>query len=486
MSSKIGRNELCPCGSGLKFKKCGLVKGHGVEGSGLPESLTLLDRNNQIVDAVHEVFGPIDDDILKLKTRVTNDRVRSFYRLIDWISPKHFNPYPLLAPQGSGLRALYNGDARPELLAQNVFRFTLYTDQILIVEPFLTPGMMRARYDPIRHPEQYRSDTLRLAFLTLALEPWLRLGIVQFIPDPTDFDLRLKSLFLDSAKKRYDQADPTSSDLERDVAKLEPFMKREFARSIAVLPHESLARKLAREGVNPDSIPGMIDYLKRQLAADPLAIEDPDFEKGEMLIQRSAGNLETTLLITEVTGAFPYTDSSVRWRELLSRVEDANEVTRLWTPLTKAFSELPFQFLNGVDPAFAFRMREEDRLLQLRTFLRRLWTFVDASPDAATIEGKAKVFSEELQSDYETAKADWSAIDREFRNSTMSAAWLAGLAAVGGGLATGFMGVGLSIMGFGISTLFKGFRHDEKLEEYRHRVPMSVFIDLETAKVAPF
>ena len=211
MSSKTGRNDPCPCGSGLKFKKCGLVKGHGVDETESPDSLTLLDRNNQIVDAVHEAFGPFDDDILKLKTRVTNDRVRSFYRLIDSISPRQLNPYPILAPQDSGLRALYNGDARPELLAQNVFRFTLYTDQILIVEPFLTPGMMREKYDPIKHPEQYRSDTLKLAFLTLALEPWLRLGIVQFIPDPTDYDLHLKSLFLDLARKRYDKGDPAIS-----------------------------------------------------------------------------------------------------------------------------------------------------------------------------------------------------------------------------------------------------------------------------------
>ena len=486
MTEKTGRNELCPCGSGLKFKKCGLVSGHGIEASYSTEQPTLLDRNNQIVDAVHEAFGPFDDNILNLKTRITNDRVRAFYRLIDSISPKKFNPYPILAPTGGGLRALYNGDARPELLAQSVFRFTLYADQILIVEPFITPGMMRAEFNPIKHPEQYRADTLKLAFLTIALEPWLRLGIVQFIPDPTDFDLDLKSLFLDLAAKRTKEVPARSDDVEKDLARLEPFMKREFMRTMAVLPRESLARDLARQGFNPDSIPGTVDYIKAQLMADPLAIENPDLEKGELLIQRSSGNLETTLLITEMTGAFPYTDSSMRWRELLVEIEDANDITRLWTPLTKAFSELPFRFLNGVDPAFAFRMREENRLLPLRAFLRRLWSTLGSSSDASTMENKAQVFSEELQSEYETAKADWNAIDREFKNSTMSAAWLAGLAAVGGALATGFMGVGLSAMGFAISTLFKAFRYDEKLEEFRHKVPMSVFVDLETEQFTPF
>ncbi len=31
---KVGRNEPCPCGSGLKFKKC-----HGLSGSGDPDNL---------------------------------------------------------------------------------------------------------------------------------------------------------------------------------------------------------------------------------------------------------------------------------------------------------------------------------------------------------------------------------------------------------------------------------------------------------------
>lgn len=351
----------------------------------------------------------------------------------------------------------------------------------------MKPGITRDKYNPIKHPEQYRSDTLRLAFLTLALEPWIRLGIVQFIPDPTNFDLNLKSLFLDKAKKRYGGSGaPSQQDLEKDYARTEPLFKRDFVRSMEALPRKSLEAKLARDGISPASIPGMVDYMKGQLRADPLAIEDPELDKGELMILRSAGNLETTLFITEMTGAFPYTDGSVRWRELLSTTRDANEVTKLWTPLTKAFSELPFQFLNAVDRDFAFRMREEDRLLPLRSFLRRIWTSMIESPDASTMEGEARVFSEELRSEYQSAKAAWNAIERDYKNASMKDAWIAGLAATGGALTPGHMGVGLSIIGFGISAYLRAKGLDEKIEEFKHTVPMSVFIDLDTSGLAPF
>ena len=251
MTEKIGRNELCPCGSGLKFKKCGLIRGHGVETAA--QFASLHGRNLHIVDSVHEAFGPLGEDILALKTRITPDRVRAFYRLIDGLSPKKLDPYPLLAETGGGLRALYTGDARPELLAQNVFRFTLYADQILIVEPFEMPSIMREDYNPIKHPEQYRSDTLQLAFLTLALEPWIRLGMVQFIPDPTDFDLKLKALFLDLAKARYEgPGAPSKADFERDVVRTESLFKRDYVRTMAALPRRALEAKLARGGVSAE------------------------------------------------------------------------------------------------------------------------------------------------------------------------------------------------------------------------------------------
>lgn len=461
------------------------MQGHSSESQ--PHFASLHDRNLQIVDAVYEAFGPLDDDILHLKTRITADRVRAFYRIIDALSPKDLDPYPLLSEPTQGLRALYTGDARPELLAQNVFRFTLYADQILMVEPFMNPSIMREKYNPLKHPDQYRSDTLRLAFLTLALEPWIRLGLAQFVPDPTDYDLKLKALFLDLARKRFEgEGKPLEEDFAKDVARTVPLFKRDFVRSIEVLPRESLKRKLIREGYAAESVPGMIDYMKAQLKADPLAIEDLDLEKGELMMLRSAGNLEATLYITETTGAFPYTDLSVRWRELLSATKDANEVTQLWTPLTKAFSELPFQFLNAVDRDFAFRMREENRLLQLRTFLRRVWNSVKESPDASTMGGKARTFSEELQSEYESAKADWKAIESEYHNTRIKDAWVAGLAAVGGALTPGHIGVGLSIMGFGISAYLRKKSLNEKIDKFRHTVPMSVFIDLDTSHLAPF
>lgn len=410
---------------------------------------------------------------------MTADRISAFYRQVESIWPPDTDVYPLLKESNATLRALYTGDARPELLAQNVFRFSLYSDEILIVDPFMLPWMMRDKYSPIKHPTKYRADTLKLAFLTLALEPWIRTEMVRFIPDPTDFDLKLKSQFLETAKRRVDSlGESRHQDEHEDFERLEPIFKMDYMRTHYSLPRDRMEKQFLQGGVRPDQLQGLVEYAIKQRNADPLALEEESLDAGQMLIMRSGGNLETTLLIAEATGAFPYCDMVTRWHELLTAADDLNEVSQLWTPLTKAFSELPFRFLNNVDPTFAYRMREEQRLGSLRTFLRRLWNDMSTSPDAASMERKSKVFAEELQSEYQSAKADWIGIDRDYQNATRKAAWTAGLAGGGGALATGFLTVALSALGFAVAAKYDSLRRNQRFEEFRKKVPMSVFIDL--------
>ena len=45
---KIGRNDKCPCGSGLKYKKCCLIK--DVEESQLLNELEMISKTTKISD----------------------------------------------------------------------------------------------------------------------------------------------------------------------------------------------------------------------------------------------------------------------------------------------------------------------------------------------------------------------------------------------------------------------------------------------------
>src|SRR5438128_4383896 len=64
----------------------------------------------------------------------------------------------------------------------------------------------------------------------------------------------------------------------------------------------------------------------------------------------------------EDMGSFPYTNVRFRWKEILAAKEDLDETAQTWSPLTNAFQQLPFRFLNKVDSRFACTLRKEQRL----------------------------------------------------------------------------------------------------------------------------
>lgn len=59
---KVGRNQFCPCGSGLKFKRCCLVNESAVTDSSVPASALPIPK--AVVDYVTDTISSLPDDDL--------------------------------------------------------------------------------------------------------------------------------------------------------------------------------------------------------------------------------------------------------------------------------------------------------------------------------------------------------------------------------------------------------------------------------------
>jgi hypothetical protein len=203
----------------------------------------------------------------------------------------------------------------------------------------------------------------------------------------------------------------------------------------------------------------------------------------EIVLARHGTTLESALVICDKTGAFPYTESHTKWRELLSAAESLSEQARTWSPLTNAFQSLDFQFLNNVDATFARRIREEGRLTGFRQFLHDLWGKIGGDPDPNRSEMLAKEFSERLTEEHRKAEEDWKMIDRD--TLAAQAPNLAGLLGSGAVILSGGIGLhaGLIATAVGaVSGLSMVARAKGKRKEFRVHTPMSVFVDLKRHK----
>lgn len=473
-----GRNDPCHCGSGRKYKKCHLEldanEQKRVEWARGPR--TIYEKNLALIATAKEIFHlerPWDE----VKSKMSDARIRAFYQFVGELWPPNTPIRETLPAPESNLRALYMGENQPESMLENVFRFSLYADQIILINPFETPHMFRDEFNPVLHPEQWRIQTLRVAYQLAMLAPWVAAGIVVMIPSPGDFNPPFFMKTIEMAKARLGPNFLKDEDVDEityaDVARKQLFLT----------PPEYLAdqARKAIPGISDDEIQKLIAHAARMRREDPLLIDDTlDKMPGQMMGMKTGANLEMGLYICQNIGAFPYTNLKFRWKEILGAAKELDPNAQVWSPLTKAFQDLDFKFLNRIDSKFAVDMREEGRLAGFRGYLRRIWKSVDGEIDLAKAEKLALDFKDELAGEYDKAKADWDSIDRQLMNWAFPAI----LGAFGsiGAVATGHLGLAVPTGGIAIKGVNELIQAQMKRAEFRKKTPMSVLIDLDRKK----
>ncbi len=420
-----------------------------------------------LLGAVFEIFG-LERPWSKVKTGMSDGQVRELYRFVADLWPVDTDPRYIMPAPDSSLRALYLGENEPELMLQNVFRFCLYADQILLINPFDNPNVMAEEFNPIVHPGEWRIQTLRVVYQLRLLAPWIDAGLVVLIPDPGDFNRALRVKTWDLAAARLKGWEPSSEDLDASM------MKQRTRRSFLLAPRGYLER-MAREanpGISDDEVRRLMDYVERERAEDPLLPNDTlDRMPGQMMAARMGANLEMGMYICQATGAFPYTNVKFRWKEILGAKQDLDATAQIWSPLTQAFQQLTFKFLDNVDSRFAYSIRQEGRLEGFRSYMRKLWAAVGGEPDPSKCEALARDFGDELSGAFKAAQSEWEAIDREL------AKWATRFA--GTAMAAGVFSPAFAAGGFAVAGLGEIIHAEMKRREFRKTVPMSVFIDLD-------
>ena len=188
-----GRNERCHCNSGKKYKKCcwSLDEGRGERSREASTCRSLKEKNIVLINGMSEIFG-LDRPWMKVRDGMTNVQIRESYRYVAdsgrsvrtfW---RCFQVLILVCDTISARERTSNAD--------NVFRFCLYADQIIIVNPFDNPNLMADKFNPVIHPEEWRIQTLRLVFHLMLLAPWIEAGLVVLIPDRGDFNRSCASI----------------------------------------------------------------------------------------------------------------------------------------------------------------------------------------------------------------------------------------------------------------------------------------------------
>jgi hypothetical protein len=468
-------NQPCPCNSGKKYKDCHFGKSNRSALSGWTD-VPVIDRNRMLIRAAEGIFGFRQGrSWQQFKRDISDEEIREFFKVNGSMWGPETNWVGIMPKPGDGkLRGLYLGDIRPELILQNLIRFSLYNDQILVVDPFPNARNIKPRYNPVENPGQYKAEMIKLIYFLFQIAPWIETGVVQLIPDPGEINREFRWEAIDLARARLANVEPD----EADLADTHEVGRNELKRFLFAMDDQTILRQVEKSGQILDDAQKklFIKYARQELADDPLAWERPignNEAAGQMSMVRSGTNLETALLIANVTGAFPYTNMRSRWRELVNARDELSETARTWSPLAKAFQSLEFKFLNKVDVEFATRIRDDGRLASFRSLLRSMGKQASDVHSLSSLDSFVRDSKDALIGEHRKATAEWDKIQESFLK------WAGTGVLTATSMMTGrIIPDAAALSAATLNTLGQLSLRHMKQNRFRKSNPMSVFIDL--------
>ncbi|MGH7982067.1 MAG: hypothetical protein ACREFF_02845 [Candidatus Udaeobacter sp.] len=383
--------------------------------------LALRGKNLMFIAAIADALQlDTTDKNLELsdyKRAFTPQAIKKIYEASATLWPDANDLNRVLRAQAATTTGLYVGRYRPEIVLQGVTRHTLYCDKILLVDPFTDPRRVRPEYNPVLHPQKYRTTALMCAELWLSLAPWIFEGLVNFIRTPADFDMRLlfesyqieeqrEKDFPELVELRSRQA---HAEVQEDLEMLEYFMLHE--------PNDELERfwRATNPGGSEADLARFMRSIENRRARHPYYNDPFEYQRGkgsvsEFIVTTTGTNYEIAKRTALITGSHLITDLQDRWREIELDRAAAKIDERKWSPFAKAFHNVSINYLENVPLDSALMLRKEERLEHMRAFLRKVWRASgDDTFDAANVDNLAAELLDRVQE----AEDEWRKIDRD-------------------------------------------------------------------------
>ena len=270
----------------------------------------------------------------------------------------------------------------------NIACFSFYADEILIQNPFVNANNMRKEFSPIENPRQYRNETIKNLFFLFLIIPWIEIGLINFFPDPWNFNHALMMTVMEAAEKRRD-AIPYD---EKSFKEMEGLLFEDYKRTIFTMPDENLRSFIrnASKDLSEEDISKVIEYSKKMNAKDPLVDLNPGMpgkESSQMRIMRMTPNIEMSMFLAQATGSMIITDNSFRWSEICSSIPYYYGLGKNpWEQFETFVSGRPVQFPLIIEQKAQMHKFMESEFMSVKKVLKRLWNAIIAVQEPSGLQ----------------------------------------------------------------------------------------------------
>lgn len=375
--------------------------------------------------------------------------------------------------EGKGFKTLYWGPRTPQGISNCITRSSLYSDKILVVNPFVDEMLYHPNHSPAIRPEIWSRPIAFESLFLCMLEPWLMSDIVEVIPNPIvlDFDLGIK--MRDLATKKA-QENPAL--FEKFTGEAFNEMIAEFCMSLTNTEQNIMLRDLVQNGEKRAAIESLISQY-RQL--DPIRSKVPLMSQKEGVSKLGLGmNFDAAHLIASANEC-AILSCNTPFSMILDH-ESKTSAPPSFQQAVDGFSKIDLKFLNNVPNDFAVGVRNDGLLQRFRNYLLDLASAVKTKETQLGVQE----FSDRFRDEYARYNEEWALIQSKLAYGAALPALGRSVAAGGtAAITTGNIGLALlSTMAWGIGEATKCVNDAVHARRMLEQKPLGLMLKLDQSR----
>ena len=306
--------------------------------------LSIRERNLGFCRVIKGVLGlDAGKTWLDVRREITEEQIAKIYGVYSVLWPRETDIYSLLPKSDGRFRALYTGALDVRVIGLHALPMASLFDEFLIQSPILNPNNVKPEFNPTEAPANYKYQALKDFLLMLELEPYIGYGLINLIPEPSNFDLNLMKAMMGMATARR-----RVFESKREMGVHRKLAIEDYLNSIHMMPSDVKIRSLVSEFGMPENVAAQfIETLEANAEISPLTMLQPiqPGDGGQFIQFSMAPNYEMALFTAQVTGSVIVTDSETRWFELqAAQHRQMGMVSYPWNDIYGQISRIPMDY----------------------------------------------------------------------------------------------------------------------------------------------
>lgn len=366
------------------------------------------------------IFFDFIDDLFELKKyktwselgrSITELKMKRTYRKFAELFPRKVDYAGELSKIPEGFKTIHYSTLKGTTIIDEIVRFSLYSDTILVFHPLQNPAVTNQQMSPGKNPKYWLHDFVNALYFYLVIKRWVKAGIVNLIVNPFDYSDDWYDRITKDARHRI-----KDEDLDNPIIKEQMMteLAEKFAVNLKPEDETSYIEEMLLAIESPRFAKSEAEMFAKVIKiaipkTNPLFPELPRhlFQQRQLTPIKGGGPVESLLEISGLTSGNIYTPNKFNW-DVLCRLGKSD----FWTNMNHLYSRIDMKFLNNVSTRFALEIREEQRLAGVRKELSKLFNELNKIDAENFSESRVSLMFESFSDEVKKAETEWELIKK--------------------------------------------------------------------------